>query len=83
MMTSLQRRPSPLRIRSRHDLNGLLTQVSESWECCGGNGSLRIPIITITGLRGAPHFRRFSETQLSEGHVRGNVACPRPTYQPD
>ena len=26
IMTSLQRRPSPLRIRSRHDLNGLQTQ---------------------------------------------------------
>ena len=54
-----------------------------SWECCGGNGSLRIPIITITGLSGAPYFRTCSETQLSKGHVHGNVACPRPTYQPD
>ena len=26
---------------------------------------------------------QFSETQLSEGHDHGNVACPRPTYQPD
>jgi len=29
MMTSLQRRPSPLCIRSRHDLDGFLTQISE------------------------------------------------------
>ena len=34
-------------------------------------------------LEGALYFRTFSGTQLSEGHAHGNVACPRPTYQPD